>query len=139
MWIAIIACAAAATLAAALALVTESMRRRPQGRLDTVVAMALWVARGEKIGRSSDVQKLRRDMEKTARQFQGRLPPVASTRDVAVPAGDHDAFIRGIEAQLREDSPERRRLRRESVRHETWEYSAGRVLALLDSLKNGDR
>ncbi len=89
MWIAIIACAAAAALAAALALVTQAMRRRPQGRLDTVVAMALWVARGEKVGRSSDVRKMRRTMEKAARQFQGRLPPVASTRDVAVPAGDH--------------------------------------------------
>jgi acetyl esterase len=94
MWIAIIALASAAALAMALALVTEAMRRRPQGRLDTMVAMALWLARGEKIERSTDVEQLRREMEKTARRFQGRLPRVANIRDVAVPAGDHAIPVR---------------------------------------------
>lgn len=52
----------------------------------------------------------------------------------AIPARSHEEFVRGVEHQLRTDSVEKRLARRKYVEHETWEYSAGRVRALLESL-----
>jgi acetyl esterase len=94
MRVAVIVCAVVVVLAAAHALALELMRRRPQGKLDGMVALALRFARGVEAAQAGSVTEMRLAMARGARTFGGRLPPLPGIRDAAVPAGGFSVPIR---------------------------------------------
>jgi acetyl esterase len=94
MWVAVIVCAVVVVLAAALALAVELLRRRPQGKLDPAVALALGFARGADVEQKGSVTEMRQAMARMARTFGGKLPPVHEIRDATVPAGGFPLPIR---------------------------------------------
>ena len=53
-------------------------------------------------------------------------------------ARTREEFCRAVEEALATDTPERARRRRDLVAHETWEYSSGKVLEVLQDLERAD-
>ena len=94
MWVAVIVCATVAMLAAALALVVELLRRTPQGKLDTLVAVVLRLTKTAGIDLSLPAPRIRESFARTAASFHGKLPPMQDIRDTTVAVGDHAIPVR---------------------------------------------
>lgn len=55
------------------------------------------------------------------------IPEVAYYRDACTVVKTHDEFLRGVEDELRKDSPEARRKRSDAMKKETWEQKVDEI------------
>jgi len=65
------------------------------------------------------------------------VPEVRRYREWCTIADDRDAFVAGIEAALRSDSPERRRARSRTMESETWAARVAEVAHVVDEIAAG--
>lgn len=87
-------CIAAVGISTLVYLSIRSLRTRPEGKLDTIVALALKYAKPPESDRLKPLPLQRAQFLKSSLRFHGRLPRMASVRDTTVPTGGFDIPVR---------------------------------------------